>query len=211
MFAVAGFTDLTKISILLFVAVFLLNLLPAFAPPTWTAMSFIGLTIPDINFLWIAVVAATAATCGRVVLAKLSRTLVRQKLLGERTRQNVDALRLGIERRPVMTFGTFLGYSISPLPSNYLFIAYGLTSLPIALLALPFFVGRLVSYGFWLKTGSTVGDRLDLDWLKSAPYFIGYFLASQLLLVPVIYCFTRIDWHAAITEKRFNWLKKPRQ
>jgi hypothetical protein len=83
----------------------------------------------------------------------------------------------------VIAFATFLGYSISPLPSNYLFIAYGLTSLPIAFVALPFFVGRLVSYGFWLKTASAVSDRLDLDWLDSAHYLVGYFLISPLLLV----------------------------
>ena len=206
-----GFADLTKITVLLFMIVFLLNLLPAFAPPTWTAMSFIGLTIPDINFFWIALVAATAATCGRVVLARLSHVLVRKRLLSEQTQRNVDAIRFGIESRPGITFGTFLGYSISPLPSNYLFIAYGLTSLPIAFLALPFFVGRLVSYGFWLKTASTVGDRLDLDWFESAHYFVGYFLISQLLLIPIIYCFTRIDWHAAFTEKRLRWLGKLRQ
>jgi len=211
MFAVAGFNDPIKFSILLFGVVFVLNLLPAFAPPTWTAMSFIGLTIPGINFIWIALVSAIAATCGRIALAKLSHVLVRQRLLSERTRQNVDAIRVGIERRPVITFGTFLGYSISPLPSNYLFIAYGLTSLPIAFVALPFFVGRLVSYGFWLKTASAVSDRLDLDWLDSAHYFVGYFLISQLLLVPVIYCFTRIDWHAAFVERRFRWLGKSRQ
>lgn len=160
-------------------------------------MSFIGLTIPKIDFVLTALVAANAATCGRIVLAKLSRVFVRQKWLSEQTQQNVDAIRLGIEGRPVMTFGTVLGYSISPLPSNYLFIAYGLTSLPIAFLALPFFVGRFVSYSFWLKTASTVGDRLDLDWFESAHFFVGYFLISQLLLVPVIYVFTRVDWHAA--------------
>jgi hypothetical protein len=211
MFAVAGFDDPIKFSILLFGVVFVLNLLPAFAPPTWTAMSFIGLTIPGINFIWIALVSAIAATCGRIALAKLSHVLVRHRLLSERTRQNVDAIRVGIESRRVITFGTFLGYSISPLPSNYLFIAYGLTSLPIAFVALPFFVGRLVSYGFWLKTASAVSDRLDLDWLDSAHYFVGYFLISQLLLVPVIYCFTRIDWHAAFVERRFRWLGKSRQ
>ena len=138
-------TDLTKISFLLFVVVFALNLLPAFAPPTWTAMSFIGLTIPKIDFVLTALVAATAATCGRIVLAKLSRVLVRQKWLSEQTQQNVDAIRLGIEGRPVMTFGTVLGYSISPLPSNYLFIAYGLTSLPI--------MGRL--------DGEQIADAID--------------------------------------------------
>jgi len=185
LFAVAVFNDPIKFSLLLFAVVFVLNLLPAFAPPTWTAMSFIGLTIPEINFIWIALVAASAATCGRIVLAKLSHLLVRQRLLSEQTRQNVDAIRIGIESRPVMTFGTFFGYSISPLPSNYLFIAYGLTSLPMAFVAFPFFVGRLVSYSFWVKTAAVVSDQLDLDWFESAQYFVAYFLISQLLLVPI--------------------------
>ena len=55
-------------------------------------MSFIGLTIPKIDFVLTALVAATAATCGRIVLAKLSRVLVRQKFLSEQTQQNVDAI-----------------------------------------------------------------------------------------------------------------------
>ena len=50
MFAVTELTDLTKISFLLFVIVFVLNLLPAFAPPTWTAMSFIGSSNPKHRF-----------------------------------------------------------------------------------------------------------------------------------------------------------------
>jgi len=78
------------------------------------------------------------------------------------------------------------------LPSNYLFIAYGLTSLPIAFLLIPFFVGRLVSYTFWVRTASTVVDWLDVDvdWFGSAPYFIAYYLSSQLLLISFIYTFT---------------------
>jgi hypothetical protein len=203
------FADMTKITVVLFIVIFMLNLLPAFAPPTWTVMSFIGLTLPSIDFVLLAIVAAVAATVGRIMLAKLSRVVVRQRLLSEQTRCNVDAIKHGIEGRPVMTFGTFLAYAFSPLPSNYLFIAYGLTSLPIAFLALPFFIGRLASYAFWIKTASTVGDRLDLDWFESAPYFVTYFIVSQLLLVPVIYGFTRVDWHAVFTRQRFKWLRRP--
>jgi len=204
--AVYNFADLTKINALLFVVIFTLNILPAFAPPTWVAMSFIGLTVPDINPLLTALIAATAAASGRIVLARLSHMLVRQRWLSERTQRNVDAITFGIESRPAITFGAFLGYAVSPLPSNYLFIAYGLTSLPIAYLAIPFFVGRVASYSFWLGTAATVGEKLDLDWFESVPYFVGYFLFSQLALIPVIYCFTRIDWHAALTEKRLKWL-----
>jgi len=201
-------TDLAYIMGALFFAVFVLNLMPAFAPPTWTAMTFIGLAIPNIDVLLLALVAATAATCGRVLLAKLSRALVRQRLLTEQARRNVDAIKIGIENRRAMTVGTFLGYALSPLPSNYLFIAYGLTSLPIALLATPFFIGRLVSYAFWTRTASTVGDWLDWDWFESAPYFLAYFLFSQLLLIPVIYAFTRIDWRTLFVERHLKWLDK---
>ena len=201
-------TDLAYIMGALFFAVFVLNLMPAFAPPTWTAMTFIGLAIPNIDALLLALVAATAATCGRVLLAKLSRALVRQRILTEQARRNVDAIKIGIENRRAMTVGTFLGYALSPLPSNYLFIAYGLTSLPIALLATPFFIGRLVSYAFWTRTASTVGDWLDWDWFESAPYFLAYFLFSQLLLIPVIYAFTRIDWRTLFVERHLKWLDK---
>src|SRR4029077_20670447 len=205
-FAVIEFADLTKISVVLFVVVFVLNVLPAFAPPTWTTMSFVGFAIPHVDFALLAVVAAIAATSGRIVLAKLSRVLVRQRLLSAETQHNVDTIKLGIETRPAVAFGTFLGYALSLLPSNYLFIAYGLTTLPIVFLAMPFFVGRLVSYAFWITTASTVGDWLDvdMDWFQSAPYFIGYYLVSQLLLVPAIYGFTRLDWRAVFTEGRFK-------
>jgi hypothetical protein len=206
---VTDYADTTTIAVALFAIVFALNVLPAFAPPTWTAMSFIGLAIPTINFVLFAVVAAIAATSGRIVLAKLSRALVRRRLLSEETRRNVDNIRLGIESRPAVALGAFLGYALSPLPSNHLFIAYGLTSLPIAFLALPFFVGRLVSYAFWIRTASTVSDWLDVDfdWFGSASYFVAYFLISQMLLIPVIYTFTRLDWHEMFTEGRFKWLE----
>ncbi len=174
-------------------------------------ISFVGLAIPNNNFIVLSLVAATAATSGRIVLAKLSRALVRRRLLGEDARRNVDHIRLGIERGPALTFGTFLAYALSPLPSNYLFIAYGLTSLPVAFLSIPFFVGRLVSYAFWIRTASTLGDWLDVDveWFGSAAYFVAYYLISQLLLVPVIYTFTRLDWHAVFAEGALSCWKSP--
>jgi hypothetical protein len=116
---------MTKITAVLFIVIFVLNLLPAFAPPTWTAMSFIGLTIPSIDFVSLAVV---AANCGHLRAHYLGKVVARDRAaeIAEQTRHNVDATRQGIEGRPVMTSSTFLAYSFSPLSSNYLFIAYGL-------------------------------------------------------------------------------------
>jgi hypothetical protein len=189
------------IVVVLFFVVFALNIVPAFAPPTWVTMSFVGLTVPSINVIALAAVGATAATLGRVG-AKLSRLIVRRKFLSEQARLNVDALKQGIEGRKALTSTMFVAFALSPLPSNYLFIAYGLTSLPIMFLAIPFFIGRMLSYGFWVTTASALGDRLNLDSLESS------FVVSQLLLVPAIYGFTRVDWHAALAERNFRLLGK---
>jgi hypothetical protein len=70
-------------------------------------------------------------------------------LLDERARKNIDAIKEGLENRRVLTFGVFLLYACSPLPSNYLFIAYGLTTLRLALVGFPFFIGglRVTAFG----------------------------------------------------------------
>ena len=203
----AEYINLLEMAALLFAVVFVLNVVPAFAPPTWITLSFIGFTAPDAPVGALALIGACAATLGRVTLAKLSRFVVRGRFLGERARENIDAIKTGLERRRVVTFGIFLTYAFSPLPSNYLFIAYGLTTLRLTLVALPFFIGRLASYSFWVFTASSVGDRLDIDSMESASYAGIYFIISQLLLVPVIYLFTRIDWRAAFEMRRLRWFR----
>jgi hypothetical protein len=54
----------------LFVAILLLNVIPAFAPPTWMAMSWIGFNQPGEDPFVLAIVAASAATIGRLILAR---------------------------------------------------------------------------------------------------------------------------------------------
>lgn len=203
----AEYIDLLGMAALLFAVVFVLNVVPAFAPPTWIALSFIGFSIPDVPVGAVALIGACAATLGRITLAKLARFLVRGRFMGERGRENIDAIKTGLERRRVVTFGIFLAYAFSPLPSNYLFIAYGLTTLRLALVALPFFIGRLASYSFWVFTATAVGNRLNMDSIESASYVGLYFIVSQLLVVPVIYLFTRIDWRAAFEKRRLQWFR----
>src|SRR6516162_8393246 len=203
-------TDLIKqlpLTTLLFIVVFILNVIPAFAPPTWLTLSVIGFSSPDIPVVLLALTGAAAATLGRLVLAKLSRTIVRGRFLSEPIRENVNSVKASLEKYRVLTFGMVLAYAFSPLPSNYLFIAYGLTTLRLRLVALPFFIGRLISYSFWVTTASVIGHRMEMDSFESASYVGVYFILSQLLLVPTIYLFTRIDWRAALEEKRLRWFE----
>ena len=57
----------------------------------------------------------------------------------------------------------FLFYALSPLPSNFLFIAYGLTGLPLLRIALPFFIGRTATYSFFILSGAAAGRRFHIE------------------------------------------------
>jgi hypothetical protein len=194
--------------ILLFLLVFALNVIPAFAPPTWMVFSYLGFRNHGTNVALLALIGGLAATLGRLTLAKLSRVIIRQKLLSERTKQNIDAIREGLQGKRKLTFGIFLFYAFSPLPSNYLFLAYGLTTLELKLIAIPFFLGRAVSYSFWGLTSSAIARRFFSMNGGTWSYLTIYFLATQILLLYIVYLFTRVDWRALFTEKKFKWLSR---
>ena len=107
-----------------------------------------------------------------------------------------------------MTFGVLLFYAFSPFPSNHLFIAYGLTALKLKLIAIPFLLGRVVSYAFLAFTASSVAQMLDYESVTSRSFFSYYFIASQLFGLLTIYVFTRIDWDRVFTEKRLRWRRR---
>ncbi|WP_408602560.1 hypothetical protein [Paraburkholderia guartelaensis] len=97
---------------LLFVIVLLINLMPAFAPPTWMAMSWVGFNIHEGNMLLVAAVAASAATAGRLTLAALSRSLVRGRWLRDADRQNIDVVSTWLGKHREKTAGAFLVYGV---------------------------------------------------------------------------------------------------
>jgi len=191
----------------LFLVVFALNVIPAFAPPTWMALSWVGFNRPLSNPFVVAFVGALAATAGRVILAKLSHSIIHQRFLSDAMRANIEVIRVVLDRHRTITFGGVLAYAFSPLPSNYVFIAYGLTSLPLWLVTVPFFIGRCVSYSFFVFTASVVSEHLDLESSEAQPYFGIYFVVSQILFLGLVIMFTRIDWHYLITARRIRWLQ----
>jgi membrane protein YqaA with SNARE-associated domain len=190
------------------VVVLALNIIPAFAPPTWMALSWIGFNHPLGNPFAVALIGALAATAGRLVLAKLARVIVRQRFMSDAMRANIDVVRVGIERHRTLTFSVFLAYAFGPFPSNYLFIAYGLTALPLRLAAVPFFLGRFVSYSFFVFTAAEVSQRFATEAPEAQPYFGVYFVASQLLMLGIVVALARIDWHTLVTARKLRWLQR---
>ncbi len=196
-----------KVMLLTFLFVFAFNLAPAFTPPTWMVLSYIAVVHHPAR-LGLAIVGAIAATCGRMMLARCSTWLVRRRLLAARTIENLNVVSDQVRLHGRMTAGAMLFYAFSPLPSNQVFIAYGLLGLPLKTVALPFLFGRFVSYSFWIFTASEISQRVAVQSLKSKQFFSGYFVVGQVLTLVGVYVFTRIDWQALFHDRKLKWLAR---
>jgi len=188
----------------LFLLIALLNVMPAFAPPTWLVLSFFGLHFPDSNPWLVAFVAASAATAGRSLLASVAQRVAKSQWFPVCARVNLVAVSQAIEQRRATSTVAFLLFAFSPFPSNALFLAYGLSRAPLLLLAIPFFIGRFVSYAFAFAGGAVVADQFDVELSSRASVL--YFVLSQLVSLGLVGLFTRIDWRRSWGERRLRWV-----
>jgi membrane protein YqaA with SNARE-associated domain len=139
----------------LFAIVFGVNLLPAFGPPTWSVLVFTRLHW-HLNPVALVLLGAVAAMSGRYLLARGARHF-KGRIPG-RMRDNLEDARTLLERKRVGAIALFLVFVASPLPSAQLFLAAGLLDLPLGLLTLAFFLGRLVSYSIYVSV-ATLADK----------------------------------------------------
>jgi membrane protein YqaA with SNARE-associated domain len=192
------------------VIIFIINVIPAFMPPTWILLSFVGFNFHLGNYTLaiLAILAAVASSGGRAVLAILSKKILRNKIISESIRNNMDNLKENIIKRKNLTRGFFLFYAFSPFPSGQLFLAYGLTDLRLRLAIIPFFLGRMASYLFWVFTASETSKYLDVTSLKSGAFFSTYFILGQILAFYLVYLVAKIDWHILFNEKKIRFIKK---
>ena len=188
----------------IFSAVFINNIIPIFAPPTWLVLSYAAVTFGASNIFLLAFMGALAATCGRLLLALFSNRIIRNNFLSERSIKNIDDLKRHLEHKKALTFGIFLFYAFSPLSSSQLFIAYGLTKMRLRLIAFPFFIGRLISYAVLAFTSLEISGKFAYSKLKTSSFFTGYFIFSQLMLYFLVYLFVKIDWHSLFMEKKLK-------
>lgn len=135
--------------------VFLVNLLPAFGPPTWAVLVFFSLDF-DLPAVPLVLGGALAAASGRFLLANGARKL-RPRLSSARRRRiaQAQAALSANRRRTAAGLGLF---ALSPVPSGQLFVGAGLMTVPLLPLTAAFFAGRLVSYSIYVSV-ATVAEK----------------------------------------------------
>ena len=170
-------------------AVFLVNLMPAFGPPTWIVLAFVKIRY-DIPAVPLVLVGATCSAGGRYTLARSARAL-RAHLPAER-RDNLELVGRRLESQPATAAGMLGVFLVSPLPSAQLFIAAGLAQVRLERLTFVFFCGRLVTYSIYVAGTVVAVDKFG-DVLTHGLYSpVG--IALQVAMLAGLVLLVRVDW-----------------
>ena len=177
------------------------NAAPLLMPPTWIILSSFYVLDQSFDPLILALVGATGATIGRFVLKVVSGYF--RKVVGNQQKSNLDSIGDFLNRK---RFGYIISsflFAATPLPSNMLFIAYGLMRAKSFGLYVGFWFGRLISY-YIMITISKIVLTPFIELFEDR--YIGILVADVLGIAVVIF-FTCIDWNLLLVSRKFKLIK----
>jgi membrane protein YqaA with SNARE-associated domain len=178
-----------------------INASPILMPPSWIILTSFYLLDPTLNVILLAVVGATGATIGRFFLKKISGYF--RRFVAEEQKSNLDIIGDYLNNKKYgYVIASFL-FGATPLPSNMLFITYGLMRAKSIGIYIGFWFGRIISYIVMIYFGNAV----------LAP-FLEIFedrLTGILLIdgigIGVVVIFASINWTILITQRKIKFVK----
>ncbi len=188
-----------------YIGIFLLligvNAAPILMPPSWIILASFYALDPQLNPIILAIVGATGATIGRFILKQISGIF--RKFIGKEQKSNLDVIGNYLNRKrfgyPIASFH----FAATPLPSNMLFVAYGLMRAKSIGLYIGFWFGRLISYYIMISISEVVLTPF-LDLFENR--IMGILIADG-IGIGVVILFMSINWTLLLTERKFKLVK----
>jgi len=175
-----------------------LNTIPAFMPPTWALLAYFHVA-HGVSVWQLAVVGALAAMTGRAILALLSRWLG-LRVIPSRWRHNIVTLGEHIRSHRSMSLSVLGLFLLGPVPSNHLFIAIGVSNVPIVPPLAVFAIGRGIGYALWISLADVAANSLTdvlQPGLGSTASIVAQ-IAGMVILVAVM----QVDWSRILHAPR---------
>ena len=178
-----------------------INAAPILMPPTWIVLSSFFALDSSLDPLLLALVGATGATIGRLILKNLSGFF--RRFVGKEQKSNLDAIGNFLNRKKFGYVLTSFLFAATPLPSNMLFVAYGMMRAKSIGLYFGFWPGRLLSYYIMITISSVVlTPFLELFEDK----IIGI-LVADIVGIGVVVIFTCINWQTLLLERKLQFVR----
>jgi hypothetical protein len=177
------------------------NASPILMPPSWIVLTSFYLLDPTLNIVLLAVVGATGATIGRFFLKRISGLF--RKFVGEEQKSNLDMIGSYLNKKKHgYLIASFL-FGATPLPSNILFITYGLMRAKSIGIYVGFWFGRTISYIIMIYFGNTVLTPF-LEMFEDR--LTGILLIDGIGIVLII-LFACINWTVLLTQRKIKFVK----
>ena len=184
-----------------FIIIFLLSIIPILTPPTWIVVVSAYSLNDQLHPILLAVVGATAAITGRLILLQLST--IGRRAINDHRKSSLEKLRKYLEKtRYGYLIGTLI-FALLPLPSNMLFISYGLINAKSISIVVGFWIGRFIVY---------------LGMISLSRYFVDYFKEilnsdiQSIFIIDIIGIIMTlfmllIDWSILFSERKLVFIK----
>jgi hypothetical protein len=177
------------------------NTAPILMPPSWIVLTSFYLIDPSLNVIFLAMVGATGATIGRFFLKKISGIF--RKFVGDEQKSNLDIIGNYLNQKKFgYLIASFL-FGATPLPSNMLFITYGLMRAKSIGIYFGFWFGRTLSYIVMIYFGNAVLQ----PFLEIFEDRLTGILLIDGVGVGVIILFASINWTVLITQRKIKFVK----
>jgi membrane protein YqaA with SNARE-associated domain len=184
-----------------FLMIFILSIIPILTPPTWIVVVSAYSLNDQLNPFLLSIIGATAAIAGRLILLQVSK--IGRKVINEHRKSSLEKLRKYLEKtRYGYLVGTLL-FALTPLPSNMLFISYGLMNAKSLGIIAGFWIGRFIAY---------------LLMINLSKYFVDYFKEilnsdiQSIFIIDIIGIIMTlfmllIDWNILFSERKLVFIK----
>lgn len=185
----------------IFLLLFLANLAPILMPPTWLILASFHVLDQSLSPINLAIVGATGATAGRFLL--LYATTSFRRFMTQERKSSFDKIADYLRSKKLGFFLTTFLFAATPLPSNMLFVSYGLMKARTAQIYVGFWFGRLISYFVMISISPVVltpFTKLFEDRLVGI-------IVADLLGIAMLVLFASIKWDVLISEKKLQFVK----
>lgn len=185
----------------IFFIIFVISVIPILTPPTWIVIVSAYSLNDQLNPLLLSMIGASAAIAGRLILLQLST--VGRKAINDQRKNSLDKFRKYLEKtRYGYLIGTLL-FAILPLPSNMLFISYGLMKAKSIGIVVGFWLGRFVSYIIMIN--------LSQYFFKSFKEIINSDMLSLIFIdilgILMTLLFLLIDWNILLSNHKLVFIR----
>ncbi|NWJ77149.1 hypothetical protein HX865_01380 [Marine Group I thaumarchaeote] len=177
------------------------NAAPILMPPTWIILSSFFALDASLDPFLLAIVGATGATIGRFFLKYISGFF--RRFVGKEQESNLDAIGNFLNKKKFgYTLTSFL-FAATPLPSNMLFVAYGMMRAKSIGLYIGFWCGRLLSYYIMI----TISEAVLAPLLQLFEDRITGIIVADIIGIGAVIFFTCINWQVLLFQRKLRFVR----